>query len=257
METEITLPEVVSREEWLKERKKLLKREKKLTRARDQLNAERRRLSMVEIKKDYEFESPDGKKTLFDLFKDRMQLIVYHFMFDPDWDEGCPSCSAWADHIARGHLNHLHARSTTLALVSRAPLDKITAFKERMGWKIPWYSSYGSDFNYDFHVTQDESVRPIIYNYRDKATLEHLGQHYHTEGEQPGISCFLQVDDIVYHTYSTYGRGGEQVGGAYYFLDMTALGRQEEWEEPKGRATGLGAQAGSDKIRYPDEYDED
>jgi predicted dithiol-disulfide oxidoreductase (DUF899 family) len=212
---------------------------------------------MVEIKKDYEFESPDGKKTLPDLFEGRMQLIVYHFMFDPVWDEGCPSCSAWADHIARGHLNHLHARSTTLALVSRAPLDKITAFKERMGWKMPWYSSYGSDFNYDLHVTQDESVKPVMYNYRDKATLEHLGQHYHTEGEQPGISCFLQVYDTVYHTYSTYGRGGEQVGGTYYFLDMTVLGRQEEWEEPKGRATGLGAQAGSDKICYPDEYDED
>lgn len=257
METEITLADVVSREEWLKERKKLLKKEKELTRARDQLNAERRSLPMVKIKKDYEFESPDGKKILPDLFEGRMQLIVYHFMFDPDWDEGCPSCSAWADHIARGHLNHLHARSTALALVSRAPLDKITAFKKRMGWKMPWYSSYGSDFNYDFHVTQDESVKPVMYNYRDKATLEHLGQHYHTEGEQPGISCFLQVDDTIYHTYSTYGRGGEQVGGAYYFLDMTALGRQEEWEEPKGRATGLGAQAGSDKIRYPDEYDED
>lgn len=254
---EITLPKVVSREEWLKERKKLFKKEKELTRARDQLNAERRHLPMVEIKKDYEFESPDGKKTLLDLFEDRMQLIVYHFMFDPDWDEGCPSCSAWADHIARGHLNHLYARSTTLALVSRAPLDKITTFKERMGWNIPWYSSYGSDFNYDFHVTQDESVKPVMYNYRDKATLEHLGQHYHTEGEQPGISCFLRMDDAVYHTYSTYGRGGEQVGGAYYFLDLTALGRQEEWEKPKGRATKLGAPAGSDKILYPDEYDED
>lgn len=256
-EPELTLPEVVSRDEWLKKRKKLLKKEKELTQARDQLNAERRRLPMVEVKKDYEFESPDGKKTLFDLFEDRMQLIVYHFMFDPDWDEGCPSCSAWADHIARGHLNHLHMRSTTLALVSRAPLDKITVFKKRMGWEVPWYSSFGSDFNYDFHVTQDESVKPVMYNYRDKATLEHLGQHYHTEGEQPGISCFLRVDDTVYHTYSTYGRGGEQVGGAYYFLDLTALGRQEEWEKPKGRATDLGAQAGSDKILYPDEYDED
>lgn len=252
----LNLPKTVSREEWLKERKKLLKKEKELMQARDQLNAERRRLPMVEIKKDYEFESPDGKTTLLDLFEDRMQLIVYHFMFDPDWEEGCPSCSAWADQVARGHLNHLHARSTTLALISRAPLDKITAFKNRMGWKLPWYSSYGSDFNYDFHVTQDESVKPVVYNYRDKATLEHLGQHYHTEGEQPGISCFLRVDNTVYHTYSTYGRGGEQVGGANYFLDLTALGRQEDWEAPKGRTTGLGAPAGSEKILYPDEYDE-
>lgn len=250
------LPETVSREEWLAARKELLREEKELTRARDRINAKRRRMPMVKINKQYEFEGPDGKVSLRDLFEDRMQLVVYHFMFDPDWEEGCASCSAWADHIARGHLNHLHARSTTLALVSRAPLDKITAFKMRMGWKIPWYSSYGSDFNYDFHVTQDESVKPVMYNYRDKATLEHLGQHYHTEGEQPGISCFLRVDDTVYHTYSTYGRGGEQVGGAYYFLDMTAFGRQEKWEEPKGRATGLGAPAGSDKILYPDEYDE-
>jgi predicted dithiol-disulfide oxidoreductase (DUF899 family) len=253
-ETRITLPEIVSREEWLAKRKKLLKKEKEFTRMRDELNAERRRLPMVEIKKGYEFKGPDGKASLLDLFKSRDQLIIYHFMFDPEWDEGCRSCSAWADHIARGHLNHLHARSTTLALVSRAPLGKITAFKKRMGWAIPWYSSYGSDFNYDFHVTQDESVKPVIYNYRDKATLEHLGQHYHTEGDQPGISCFLRVDDTAYHTYSTYGRGGEQVGGAYYFLDMTALGRQEEWEEPKGRATELGAKAGSEKIIYPDEY---
>ncbi|MFH5831974.1 DUF899 domain-containing protein [Halalkalibaculum sp. DA384] len=251
---DLNVPETVSREEWLKERKKLLKKEKKFTRLRDELNAERRRLPMVKIQKEYEFASADGKKTLLDLFEDLMQLIVYHFMFDPDWDEGCPSCLAWVDHIARGHINHLHARSTTLALISRAPLDKITAFKKRMGWNMPWYSSFGSDFNYDFHVTQDESVKPVMYNYRDKATLEHLGQHYHTEGEQPGISCFLRVDDTAYHTYSTYGRGGEQVGGAHYFLDMTALGRQEEWEEPEGRTTGLGVPAGSENILYPDEY---
>lgn len=251
----MALPEIVSREKWLAERKKLLKKEKELTQLRDELNAERRSLPMVEVEKSYVFDCPDGKAKLLDLFEGRNQLIVYHFMFDPDWDEGCRSCSAWADQIARGHLHHLHARSTTLALVSRAPLEKINAFKERMGWNIPWHSSYRSDFNYDFYVTQDESVKPVMYNYRDKATLEHLGQDYHTKGEQPGIRCFLQVDDTVYHTYSTYGRGGEQVGGAYYFLDMTALGRQEEWEKPKGRATGLGAPAGSDKIRYPDEYE--
>lgn len=255
MKTEtIALPEIVSRDEWLAKRKELLKKEKQLTNARDTLNEERRRLPMVEIEKEYEFEGPTGKMNLLDLFEGRQQLIVYHFMFDPEWNEGCSSCSVWADQIARGHLNHLHSRSTTLALASRAPFHKIKPFKERMGWTFPWYSSYGSDFNYDYHVTTDESVAPVMYNYRDKATLEHLGQNYHTKGEQPGLSCFLRDGNVVYHTYSSYGRGGEQVGGAYYFLDLTALGRQEEWEEPKGRFTRLGAQAGSGKIRYPDEY---
>lgn len=253
--TKTAFPETANREQWIAARRKLLRKEKELTRARDELNAERRRLPMVKVDKDYLFEGPEGNMKLSDLFESRLQLIVYHFMFDPEWEQGCPSCSAWADHIARGHLNHLNARSTTLALVSRAPFHKIQAFKKRMGWSMPWYSSYGSDFNYDFHITQDESVAPVMYNYRDKTTLEHLGQHYHTKGEQPGLSCFLRDGKQVYHTYSTFGRGGETVGGAYYFLDLTALGRQEEWEEPKGRATGLGAQAGSNKILYPDEYE--
>ncbi|NGP87108.1 DUF899 domain-containing protein [Fodinibius halophilus] len=251
----ITFPEIASRKEWLAQRKELLKKEKELTRKRDKLNAKRRRLPMVEVEKDYTFEGPEGGASLLDLFDGRRQLIIYHFMFDPEWNEGCPSCSAWADHIARGHLNHLHARNTTLALVSRAPLSKIEPFNERMGWPMPWYSSYGIDFNYDFHITMDESVRPVQYNYRDQATLEHLGQDYHTKGEQPGLSCFLRKGDNVYHTYSTYGRGMETVGGANYFLDLTALGRQEEWEQPKGRATKLGTTAGSENIRYPDEYE--
>lgn len=253
--SEIVLPEVVSREKWRKKRKELFQKEKELTRLRDVLNAERRRMPVVEIEKKYKFEGKDGTVSMFDIFEGRLQLIVYHFMFDPDWEKGCPSCSAWADHIARGHLHHLHSRGTTLVLISRASIDTIQAFKERMGWKIPWYSSYGSDFNYDFHVTQDESIAPVEYNYRDKATLEHLGQHYHTIGEQPGISCFIRKGEKVFHTYSTYGRGAEAVGGANYFLDLTVLGRQEEWEEPKGRTTGLGTKAGSDKILYPDEYE--
>lgn len=224
----IVLPEIVSRKEWQKERIKLLKKEKQLTKMRDAVSTERRRLPMVKIEKDYHFQKADGEYSLLDLFEGRSQLIIYHFMFDPDWEEGCPSCAAWTDHIARGHLNHLHASSTNLALVSRAPLAKIESFKKRMGWTIPWYSSYGSNFNYDFHVTNDESIAPVKYNYRDKSTLEHLGQDYHTEGEQPGLSCFLQHNNQVFHTYSTYGRGLEQVGGASYFLDLTALGRQEE-----------------------------
>lgn len=251
-----SLPKVVSQEEWLKARRKLLAREKELTHAHDRLSTERRRLPMVRVTKDYEFEGPGGRVGLPDLFEGRRQLIIYHFMFDPEWEEGCRSCSAWVDQVARGHLHHLHTRTTTLALVSRAPLDRIEPFRKRMGWDLPWYSSFGSDFNYDFHVTQDESVQPVQYNYRDRATLDHLGQEFHTRGEQPGLSCFLRTEQAVYHTYSTYGRGLEQVGGVGYFLDLTALGRQEEWEEPKGRSTGLGAPAGSERLRYPDEYEQ-
>ncbi|SMO46065.1 DUF899 domain-containing protein [Fodinibius sediminis] len=247
--TNTLLPEIVSREEWLKARKELLVREKALTRSRDRLNADRRNLPMVEIKNDYTLEAPGGKVRLLDLFKGRRQLIVYHFMFHPDWAEGCSSCSAWADHVARGHLNHLHKRTTTLVLVSRAPISKIISFKKRMGWTLPWYSSYGSGFNYDFHITLDESVRPVSYNYRDQATLKHLG--YPTEGERPGISCFLRIEDTVYHTYSTYARGVEQVGGACYFLDLTALGRQEEWEEPRGRASAFERRAAVQNSASP------
>lgn len=260
----IELPEVVTRDEWLKARVKLLAREKELTHLRDALNTERRRLPMVRMEKDYVFEGPEGKMGLLDLFEDRQQLIIYHFMWLWDAgqprDVGCPSCSAWADEIARGHLQHLHACSTTLALVSRAPLAKLSAFKKRMGWTVPWYSSFGSDFNYDFHLVMDESVAPLYYNYRTKAEHERAGTAYYFDGEQPfdlpGLSCFLRDGEEVFHTYSTYGRGGEMVGGGYYFLDLTALGRQEEWEEPKGRATGLGATAGSEKIPYPDQYEE-
>jgi predicted dithiol-disulfide oxidoreductase (DUF899 family) len=256
----IDLPRVVTRDEWLVARKQLLVKEKELTHRRDALNAERRRLPMVRIENDYAFEGPDGMASLLDLFEGRLQLIIYHFMWLWEDGEPCRSCSAWADHIARGHLTHLHARGTSLALVSRAPLAKIQPFKKRMGWTVPWYSSFGSDFNYDFQVTLDESVAPLEYNYRTKAEHEKAGTSYYFEGEQPfdlpGLSCFLRDDDKVYRTYSTYGRGGETVGGAYYFLDLTALGRQEDWEEPKGRTTGLGATAGSDKIRYPDEYEE-
>jgi len=255
----MSLPQVVSRDEWLVARKELLAKEKEATRTRDALNAERRRLPMVKLDKDYVFETSNGNATLLDLFEGRRQLVVYHFMFDPTWDQGCPSCSAWADHIARGHLAHLHARDTSLALVSRAPLAKIQPFKARMGWTVPWYSSYGSDFNYDFGVTLDESVAPVEYNYRTKAEHQQAGTGYYVEGEQPielpGLSCFLRDGEDVFHTYSTYARGGETVGGAYYFLDLTALGRQENWEEPKDRAAGA-PQAGDERISYPDEYQE-
>ena len=227
----MSLPQVVGREEWLLARKALLTKEKALTRQRDALNVERRLLPMVEIENEYVFQGPSGEASLLDLFEGRSQLIVGHFMFDPEWTDGCPSCSAGADELAPGLLAHLHARDTTLAHVSRAPLERIEDYKRRKGWTFPWYSSYGSDFNYDFHVTIDETVVPPEYNFR--AATEHPSGL--ADGEYPGTSVFLRVGDEVFHTYSSYARGAEWTGGSYAFLDLTALGRQEVWEEPRGR----------------------
>jgi len=229
-------PQIVSRADWLSARKELLAKEKELTRHRDAVNAERRRLPMVRIEKDYVFDGPAGKVRLLDLFGGRCQLVVYHFMFDPSWDEGCPSCSFLVDNI--GHLSHLYARKTSLALVSRAPLAKIEPFKRRMGWTFPWYSSFGSDFNYDFHVTMDEAVAPVEYNYTDKAELVRKGEPYFTQGESHGLSVFLRDGDRVFHTYSTYARGADLLAGTYNYLDLTPMGRQEDWEEPPGRSDG-------------------
>jgi predicted dithiol-disulfide oxidoreductase (DUF899 family) len=228
------LPEVVSRDEWLAARRALLAREKEMTRQRDALSAERRRLPMVEITKPYEFTGPAGTASLLDLFDGHRQLIVGDFMFDPSWDDGCPSCSAGADEVADGLLRHLHVRDTRLAYVSRAPIEKIERYKARRGWTFPWYSSFGSDFNYDFHVTFDEAVAPAEYNYR--SAEEHAANGVELSGEFPGASFFLRDGDRVFHTYSTFGRGAEWVGGSYAWLDLTALGRQEDWEEPEGRA---------------------
>jgi predicted dithiol-disulfide oxidoreductase (DUF899 family) len=222
----MSLPKVVTQDEWLHARKELLAKEKELTRRRDALSTERRQLPMVEIEKEYVFEGPEGHANLLDLFDGRRQLTVGHFMFDPSWEDGCPSCSAGVDEVSKGLIEHLNIRDTSLAYVSRAPIDKLERYKAKKGWTIPWYSSYGSDFNYDFHVTLDESVMPVEYNYRRQAF----------EGEFPGLSCFLRVDDRVFHTYSTYARGAEMLGGSYYWLDLTALGRQEDWEQPKDRA---------------------
>jgi predicted dithiol-disulfide oxidoreductase (DUF899 family) len=236
----MALPEVVSPEEWLAARKALLAKEKDFTRQRDALVTERRLLPMVRIEKQYVFEGPEGTATLLDLFDGRRQLIVGHFMFDPSWDDGCPSCSAGADEMSTGLLEHLHTRDTSFVYVSRAPIAKIESYKARKGWTFPWYSSNGSDFNYDFHVTLDESVAPVMYNYRTKAEHERAGTSVYVEGEQPiegpGRSSFVRDGDAVFHTYSVFARGLETIGGSYYLLDETALGRQEEWEEPKGRA---------------------
>jgi predicted dithiol-disulfide oxidoreductase (DUF899 family) len=242
-EVDMSLARSASRDEWMAARMELLAREKQLTRQTDALNADRRRLPMVRIDEDYVFTGPDGEVGLVDLFEGRRQLIVQHFMFDPEWEDGCSSCSAGADEMANGLLDHLHARDTTFAAVSRAPFEKLEDYRKRKGWEFPWYSSNGSRFNYDFHATIDESVAPLEINYRTRSDIER------PEGaaiawaatadqpfEMPGISCFLRDGDEVFHTYSTFARGTEALGGAYAFLDMTALGRQEEWEEPKGRA---------------------
>jgi predicted dithiol-disulfide oxidoreductase (DUF899 family) len=235
----MTLPKIATRDEWLAARKDLLTAEKALTKQRDALNAARRELPMVEIEEDYVFDGPKGPTRLLDLFDGRAQLIIYHFMFDPSWDDGCSSCTAGTDELSPGFFEHLHTRDTSYAMVSRAPLAKLERWKELKGWDIPWYSSFGTDFNYDFGVTIDEAVAPPSYNFRTKAEEEAMGSDFY-EAEQPfempGRSCFLTVDGRIFHTYSQYARGLESTGGSYYFLDLTALGRQEEWEEPKGRS---------------------
>ena len=221
----MNLPQAVSRDEWLEARKELLVKEKEETRARDALRTERQALPMVEVEKDYVFEGPDGKASLLDLFGGRRQLIVQHFMFDPEWDDGCPSCTYAAEDL--GDLSHLHDLNTSYAVVSRAPLAKIEDYKHRKGWTFPWYSSFGNDFNYDFHVTSDESVTPVFYNYRTSEEHERAGTSWYAKGEQPGYSVFLREGDSIFHTYSAFARGVELLNSSTQFLDLTPLGRQE------------------------------
>ncbi|MBX3117582.1 MAG: DUF899 domain-containing protein [Fimbriimonadaceae bacterium] len=235
MQTEtIAHPKVVSREEWLAERKRLLEEEKELTRHKDRVNALRRRLPMVKIEKEYVFDTSEGKKTLLDLFEGRRQLIVYHFMFDPEWEEGCPGCTSYVAEI--GDQSHLAKRDTTFTLISRAPLEKLESFKQKKGWKVSWASSFGSDFNYDFHTTIDESKAPLEYNYRTKAEWEALGKDTsRMAGEEHGTSVFFRIGDDVYHAYSNYGRGTEGTTDTYGLLDLTPYGRQEDFEDsPEG-----------------------
>ena len=236
----MSLPNIVTRDEWSAARRELLAKEKDLTKQRDQLNVDRRNLPMVEIDKDYRFVGPRGPLRLIDMFEGRNQLIVYHFMFHPEWEEGCSSCTAGTDELSPGFLRHLHVRDTTYAMVSRAPLPKLEHWKEQRGWDLPWYSSDGSDFNYDFGVTIDASRGFDVYNFRTLDEFASMGQESMKTSDQPydmpGLSCFIQADGRVFHTYSQYARGLESTGGSYYFLDLTALGRQEEWEEPKGRS---------------------
>ncbi len=212
---------VVSSDEWVAERKALLAREKEFTRLRDELSRERRELPWRQIQKRYLFEGPLGEVTLGELFEGRSQLVVYHFMFAPDWDAGCKSCSFWVDTLDRQviHLNH---RDVSVAAISRAPLDKLEAYRDRMGWSIKWVSSGGSDFNYDFHVsfTQDQiDSGEIQYNYGPSPAFS---------PDAHGISVFFKdTDGAIYHTYSTFGRGLDMTNGAYQYLDLVPRGRDE------------------------------
>jgi len=227
---------VVSPAEYRSARLDLLTKEKEATRARDALAAERRKLPIVEVTKSYTFTGagPDGAKktvSLSDLFEGRRQLIIYHFMFEPSSEVGCSSCTLTGDSFPP--LEHLHSRSTTFVVVSRAPIEKLEAYKKRMGWTFPWVSSHDSDFNYDMHVTEDEAVRPVEYNFKSKEDLEKAGQDFFGRGEQPGTSVFYRGDGKIgevgkiYHTYSTYARGGEHIVNTFSWLDMTPLGRQD------------------------------
>ena len=233
--TTIAHPPIVLRDQWLAERKKLLENEKELTRHYDRVNAQRRRLPMVKIEKDYVFDGPNGKSSLKDLFEGRRQLIVYHFMFDPAWDKGCSGCTGLVN--ALGDLSLLKDRDTTFVVISRAPLAKLKAYKAKKGWTIPWFSSFGSDFNYDFHVTLDEKVTPPQHNYLDKVELEKRkkDEPYFMKGEQHGLSVFFRLGNDIFHTYSAYARGTEYLTDAYSLLDTTPYGRQQDFEDsPSG-----------------------
>ncbi len=213
---------IVSQAEWIAARRDLLKKEKESTRLLDELSAERRKLPWVKIEKNYLFDAPGGKVTLSELFAGRNQLVIYHFMFGPDWQEGCPSCSFVSDHLG-GALPHLAARDVTLAVVSRAPLAKLEAFKKRMGWRFQWVSSNGGDFNADFHVSFTDAELAqgkVNYNY----TMQEF-----PSAEAPGMSVFFKdAAGDVFHTYSTYGRGLDRLLGTYTILDMTPKGRDED-----------------------------
>lgn len=229
---------IVSRDEWIAERKALLAREKELTHLNDRIAAERRALPWIRVDKNYLFDAPGGKRTLCDLFDGRRQLIVQHFMFAPGWEQGCPSCSFMADH-SDGMNVHLEHRGVTLLAVSRAPLHDIERFRQRMGWRFKWVSSHGSDFNYDFGVSfspQEVARGRLQYNY---------GEWPYSHEEWPGISVFFRNDaQEVFHTYSSYGRGVEAMMGTYRLLDLTPKGRDER-----------GVQYKMEWVRHHDRYE--
>jgi predicted dithiol-disulfide oxidoreductase (DUF899 family) len=236
--TAMEKPKIVAREEWNTERRDLLKREKELTRLRDEVSRKRRELPWVRVEKEYLFDSPKGKATLGDLFHGRSQLIVYHFMFGPGWEQGCPSCSFIADHMD-GSWVHLAHRDVTLLAVSRAPLAQIETFRKRMSWRFPWVSSNANDFNFDYHVsfTKEEMAKgEVNYNYE----MRRFGSE-----EAPGASVFFKdPEGRIFHTYSTYARGLDMLIGAYHYLDLTPKGRDED-QLPHGMAW----------VRHHDRYE--
>jgi len=234
-------PKVVSRDEWLAARKALLSQEKEFTKARDEVSRRRRDLPWVKVDKNYVFDTPKGKRSLADLFEGRSQLIVYHFMFGPDWNEGCKSCSFVSDHLDAARV-HIVNHDVMFVAVSRAPLDKLDAFKKRMGWGFDWVSSYGTDFNHDYHVTftGDEVAKGNAY-YNYAALGYRAGQQVLPTQEAHGLSVFAKDGaGNVYHTYSTYARGCDILLGAYNLLDLTPKGRNERGP--------------MDWIRYHDKY---
>jgi predicted dithiol-disulfide oxidoreductase (DUF899 family) len=240
---------IVSREEWLTARKALLAREKEETRLRDAVNAERLALPWVRVDKRYTFDTPDGRRTLAELFDGRSQLMVYHFMLGPDWDAGCTGCSFLADHLD-ATLPHLRNHDVSLTAVSRAPLEKIEAYKRRMGWNFPWVSSHGSDFNHDFHVSftaEDLARGSVFYNFTETPTAV-------AHDELPGLSAFYRDETGgVFHTYSSYARGLEELIGTYMILDRAPKGRNEtgtmDWmrrhDEYEGAPKAVGQRAAS------------
>jgi predicted dithiol-disulfide oxidoreductase (DUF899 family) len=232
----MSVPKIVKRDEWLEARKELLTKEKEFDHGRDRLTEARRNLPMVKVDKEYVFDGPQGTVTLGDLFEGRRQLIVYHFMFDPDHNAGCKHCSCVMDNIA-GSLVHLTARDTSFAAVSRAPIAKVEAFKRRMQWTFTWVSSFKNDFNYDYHVTLDPDKGSTVYNYRT----------FDFRGELPGLSVFFRDNDLIFHSYSTYFRGLDMLLPMYHLLDRTPMGRQED----KGNSMHAGENSW---IRHHDEY---
>lgn len=238
--TELRDHQVVSAEAWIARRKQLLQKEKELTRLRDEIARQRRELPWEEVTKPYVFEGPNGRETLAQLFDGKSQLIVYHFMFGPGWKEGCVGCSFLADHLA-GVLLHLQQKDISLVVVSRAPLAEIEAFKKRMGWTFKWVSSFGNDFNYDYHVSfRPEEVESgtLYYNYENRSGA-------FLSEDMSGTSVFYKDEaGNVFHTYSSYARGGEELLGTYSFIDLTPKGREEN-----GPTFTLG-----DWVRHHDRY---
>ena len=233
----MTEHKIVNREDWIAARKELLAQEKEATRALDRLAAARRALPWVRVEKEYRFQGSEGEETLGDLFAGRGQLVVYHFMFAPEWDSGCKSCSFWADNIER-NVVHLNARDVSFAAISRAPLQKLDAFRRRLGWSFKWVSSEKNDFNFDYRVSatpEERAQGEMFYNYRPLKT---------GMTDLPGISVFYRdADGAIYHTYSCYGRGLDMMNAAYRYLDLVPMGRNEAGLKP--------AQAW---VRYRDSY---